>query len=64
MFEIKMWKTKRLTKIAQTLNLSGDGKFLNNNKNKLSENPVFYSHTIKRILIYQGIITDELRRKP
>lgn len=30
-----------MNKIAQTLNPSGDGKVLNNNKKKLSENPVF-----------------------
>lgn len=41
---------RSLNKIAKTLNLFGDGKFLNN------KNPIFYSHTIKRILIDQGIM--------
>lgn len=53
-----------MNKIAQTLNVSGDGKVLNNNKKTLSANPVFYSHTIKRILIDQGIISDGSSRKP
>ncbi|MEM3062440.1 MAG: recombinase family protein [Nitrososphaerota archaeon] len=45
--------------IAKRLNLTGDNKCLNNNKKKLSENPIFYSHTIKRILINQDIIPSD-----
>lgn len=54
-----------LNKIAQILNSSGDGRTLNNNKKTPSPNPVFYSHTIKRILMDQGVVPpDDPKRKP
>ena len=54
-----------LNQIAQILNSSGDNKVLNNNKRTHSENPMFYSHTIKRILMDQGVIEpDNPKRKP
>jgi DNA invertase Pin-like site-specific DNA recombinase len=63
---IAMYNTSTsFNQIAQILNLSGDNRFLNNNKKTPSSNPVFYSNTIKRILIDQGIISSSNpKRKP
>jgi site-specific DNA recombinase len=63
---ISMYNTSTsFNQIAQILNSSGDNRILNNNKRTASETPVFYSHTIKRILMDQGIIaSDNSKRKP
>lgn len=52
-----------LSQIAKVLNQLGDNKCLNNNKTKKSENPVFYAHTVKRILIDQGLIQADIPKK-